>query len=99
MAKKTGRKKPRGRAAGLHDKPATPRSPFPVSVRQGDEEVPREILADAIVKIGEGFERLSKSGLNRRAIVVLVRDASGVTKGDVHKVLDALENLRGLYTS
>ena len=83
---------------GQGGKPKTPRPPFPVAVKQGEEEVSREVLADAIVKISEGLNRLKKSGLNRRAIVVLVKDASGVGMYDIHKVLDALEDLRRLYT-
>lgn len=98
MAEKSGKKKPRGRAADLHDKPTTPRPPFPLKVTQGEKEVPREVLADAIVKISEGFQRLKKSGLNRRGIVVLVKDASGVGITEILKVLDALEDLKRRYT-
>ena len=79
-------------------KPKTPRPGFPVVVQQGEEKIETEVLAQAIVKISEGFLRLKRSGLNRRAIVVLVKDASGVGITDILKVLDALEDLRGMYT-
>ncbi len=69
-----------------------------IKITQGEEKVPKEILVDAIVKISEGFQRLKRSGLNRRAIVVLVKDASGVGMGDVNSVLDAMEKLKDWYT-
>jgi len=67
-------------------------------VQPEGEEIPTKILAEAIVKIGEGFKRLRKSGLNRRGIVVLVRDACGVGFCDINAVLDALETLAERYT-
>lgn len=33
-----------------------------------------DTLAEAVVKIAAGFDRLSKSGLNRKAIVILLND-------------------------
>ena len=79
-------------------KPKTPRPGFPVHIHQGEEKVPTEVLAEAIVKISEGFLQLKRSGLNRRAIVVLVKDASGVGIYEIQKVLNALEDLRRMYT-
>jgi len=102
--KKSGKKDRRTRRekdiqeGGRGLKPTTPRPGFPVKVTQGEEEVPKEILADAIVKISDGFQRLKGSGLNRRAIVVLVKDASGVGMGDVNRILDAMEKLKDWYT-
>lgn len=56
-----------------------------------------EILAEAITRIGDGFRELQASGLNRKAIVVLLRDATGLGKRDIETVLDALARLRGWY--
>lgn len=56
-----------------------------------------EILAEAIVRIGEGFKKLESSGLNQRAIVVLIQDATKLSKGDIETVLDALPRLAGWY--
>ena len=56
-----------------------------------------EILAEAIVKIGAGFEALQASGLNRRAITVLLCDATKLPKRDIETVIDALAKLRGWY--
>ena len=51
--------------------------------------VEREILAQAILRIADAAKQLAKSGLNRRAIVVLLRDATRVSK----------ENIEALYLS
>lgn len=57
----------------------------------------KEILAEAIVRIGDGFDKLNKSGLNKNAIVVLIHAATGIAKRDIITVLDALPRLRGWY--
>ncbi len=43
-----------------------------VNVIQDEEKIPQEILAEAIVSISNAFKNLSKSGLNRRAIIAFV---------------------------
>jgi hypothetical protein len=62
-------------------------------------DVPKPMLASAIVKISETMTALSKSGLTRRAIIVLVKDASGEPKTTIERVLSSLENLKRDYCS
>lgn len=57
----------------------------------------KEILAEAIVKIGEAADKLKASGLNEDAIVVLLHDKTGVPKKTIKAVLDGLRRLRGWY--
>lgn len=77
-----------------------PPKPEPPKIKQpeGKPEIPEPILAEAILEIHKGFKRLRMSGLNRRGIVVLVRDASGVSMHDINAVLDALDSLADKYT-
>lgn len=58
-----------------------------------------EILAEAIVSIGEAFDKLKQSGLNERAIVALVHDGlkGKVSKGAIIDVLEAMKQLRAWY--
>jgi hypothetical protein len=56
-----------------------------------------ETLAEAIVKISAGFDHLSKSGLNRKAIVILLNDWTGVGKRDIERVLAGLGDLSKVY--
>lgn len=56
------------------------------------------ILANVIEDVSAAMKRLLASGLNRRAIEVLVRDsAPGVGLADIRAVLDALEGLKARY--
>jgi hypothetical protein len=68
-----------------------------VIVQDETKPVPREILAQAIAEIGSSFRHLRMSGLNRRAIIVLVAHSAKLGHGTIEAVLDALENLRRDY--
>ncbi len=59
----------------------------------------QEDLAAVIRKVSEGFEELKKSGLTRNAIVVLLKDATGVPKKQINQVLDGLADLAKTYTT
>ncbi len=70
-----------------------------IKIKQpADKPVAREVLAEVIVKISEGMEKLLRSGLNRRAIVILLRDSTGCTKTDIEAVLEGLDTLARDYT-
>lgn len=57
-----------------------------------------ETLAEAIKAISKGLRRLESSGLNRRAITVLVAHHSKVSHRNIEKVLDSLDKLAATYT-
>lgn len=72
----------------------------PLSVKQADgEEVPRHVLATAIIKVSEAAESLAKSGLNERAIVVLLQDSTGASRTDIKAILHGLRSLRETFCS
>ena len=58
-----------------------------------EDVVERPVLAKAIVEISRSFTKLLGTGLNERAIVCLVHEASGVGKPDVRAVLQSLRSL------
>jgi hypothetical protein len=68
-----------------------------VKVKQPEKPVSTEILAEAIVRIGKSFEDLQKSGLNKKAIVILIQAETKLSQRDITTVLDALPRLRGWY--
>ena len=68
-----------------------------IKVVKSDPPQTTEILAEAIVRIGDAAEKLNKSGINRKAIEVLLHDATGLARRDIKVVLDALPRLRGWY--
>jgi hypothetical protein len=66
-------------------------------VQPDDEPVPTEVLATAILEISEGMMKINSGKLNRRALLVLLKDASGVSMSDIDKVLNHLEDLGKTY--
>lgn len=56
-----------------------------------------DTLANAIRNISDGYETLKKSGLNKRAVVVLLNDSTGIGKRDIERILDALPQLKKDY--
>lgn len=65
--------------------------------KENETPVPVEIIAQSIKRIADGFQRMKKSGLSERAIVVLLHDASGVGKPAIKDVLYALGSLEKMY--
>jgi hypothetical protein len=68
-----------------------------VQVVKSDPPESKEILTEAIVRVGDAVHKLNASGLNRKAIVLLLNDATKVNRADIIKILDALPKLRGWY--
>lgn len=71
---------------------------------RGDSQPPPSIepddarrLADAVRKIEKAMKALNESGLNRKAIVVLLADSTGVSRRDINAVLNGLEALGADY--
>lgn len=69
-----------------------------IKIKKNEEnpETP-EILAEAIVRIGDAMQKLKASGLNRRAIVTLIQDQTRLGKTDIELVLNSLATLKGYY--
>lgn len=64
---------------------------------QPEEPVPAEILAESIMKVADGFEKIQKSGLSDRALIALLKDATGLGRGEIKAVLAGLESLKAFY--
>lgn len=71
-----------------------------VRVVQPDEPAQRvtyEILATAVKELAQGVKKLRASPLNDRAIILLLHDATGISKRDIQTMLDSMENLERTY--
>ena len=66
-------------------------------VKDAENPEPKEILAAAIIKIGEAADALRKSGLNEDAIVILLHAKTTVPKRDIKVIFDGLRRMRGWY--
>ncbi len=67
-----------------------------------NEENPEsvELIADSIIKVADAFEKINKSSLTRRAIVLLLHDTIGsakITKKQIELVLDNAPLLKKYY--
>lgn len=66
-----------------------------------NEEKPEtpEILAESIIRISDGFKKLTEQGLTQDAIIVLLQGMRGVTVGktEIKFVLDNLPKLASYY--
>lgn len=72
----------------------------PIKVIQDKENIiPTTVLAASIVQISNTMRNIANTGLNERAIQVLVRDASGVNMTEVQKVLKSIKYLKETYCS
>jgi hypothetical protein len=65
--------------------------------KEGEPEVPEEVIAQSIAKLADGWDRMNRSGLSWKAIVLLLSSSSGVCKRDVEYVLHAMNRLRTEY--
>lgn len=63
-----------------------------------DNPIEVEVLAQSIVSMSASLKRLTKSGLNRKAIVVLVAHDTKLGHGQIENVLGSLERLAQTYT-
>jgi hypothetical protein len=68
-----------------------------ISVKKSTPPESKEILAEAIIRIGEAFDSLQKNGLNKHAIIVLIQAETKLSQRDIKTVIDALPRLRGWY--
>lgn len=61
--------------------------------KPNEPEVPAEILAQSIETVSNGMRKILNTRLNKRALMLLIRDACSLSLTEVEKVLDAIENL------
>lgn len=76
-----------------------PKQTITIDTKEENPE-PVEIIADSILKVAEGFQKLNDSRLSRRAIILLLHDAIGVTyisKRQIGYVLDYAPKLKDYY--
>jgi hypothetical protein len=59
-----------------------------------------ELLAKSIIQVSAGFEKLLKSGLTMKALVVLLQAGIGpdkISRGQIELVLESLPRLKAWY--
>ncbi len=59
---------------------------------------PLELIAKAIIDVSDAFDKINKSQLQRRTVVLLLHDLTKIPKGQIEKILDNAPKLKGWYT-
>lgn len=68
-----------------------------VKQAEGQEPVAAELIAQSIVKIADGWQRMNTAGLSMKAILLLLSHSSGINQRDVKAVLHAMDSLKQDY--
>ena len=66
-------------------------------VKNADKPETTEILASAIVSIGKAADKLLTSGLNTKAIVVLLHHETKISQKDIRTILSGLKLMESWY--
>lgn len=67
-----------------------------VKVNEENPE-PMELIAKSIIEISDAFDKINKSSLSRRAIVLLLQDITKLGQRDINSILDAAPKLKSFY--
>lgn len=70
----------------------------PEKVKEEPENDGEEKLVESIRKISKAVGRILKTGLNRKAVIVLLKDDTGLSGRVIENVLNSLEDLERKYT-
>lgn len=68
-----------------------------VKVKKSEPPESKEILAEAIVSIGQAAEKLMASGINKKAVIILLQAQTKLSQRDIRLVLDSLPQLERWY--
>lgn len=68
-----------------------------MKVKKSNPPESKEVLASAIVKMGESLDALRQSGLNEDAIIILLHHKTKVGMRDIKIIFNGLRRLKGWY--
>ena len=68
-----------------------------VRVTKSDPPESTEILAEAIVRLGESVADLKANGMNEKAIIILLQAETKLNRSTIKLVLDSIPRLKAWY--
>lgn len=77
----------------MNKKPTLTQKTITVKTNEKNPE-PLEVLAQAIIDVASAFEKMNNGRITQHAIIVLLKDSTGLSQRDIKAVLIACENLR-----
>lgn len=66
--------------------------------QDADEPISKDVLAKSICDLSDSLNKILLSGLNEKAIVVLLQDSTKCSKRTIKRVIDSIGQLRADYT-
>ena len=66
-------------------------------IKKSEPPESKEILAEAIVNIGNVVKKLNANDVNKKALIVLIHDFTKVPKGQITTILESLPQLERWY--
>lgn len=57
------------------------------------KEVPAQVLADSIIQIAKAAKLVTMGPLTRNCLATLIKDKTSISKENINRVLDALNDL------
>jgi hypothetical protein len=66
-------------------------------VQDPESPIPFDVMADAIVKLSQLGEAMRSTRLERKVVLLLLHDMTGINIGVIGVILDAIPQLEKLY--
>jgi hypothetical protein len=66
-------------------------------IQDPKDPVKAEIIATSIRDVAAGMRAINASSLNKRAMLVLLKDATNIPMSEIDRLLSAMTNLERLY--
>lgn len=69
-----------------------------VTIKTNEENPePLEIIAQAVIDISKAFERIQKSRLSQRLIILLIQDQTKISHAKIRQILEVVPKLKDIY--
>lgn len=68
-----------------------------VKVKKSEPPETKEILAEAIISLGKAANKLQASGINKKAVIILLQAHTKLPQRDIKLILDSLPQLERWY--
>lgn len=69
-----------------------------ITVRVNEENPePLELLAKSVIELSDAFIKIQNGPLQKRTIILLFKDYTGIAGRDIEKILDAAPKLKTYY--
>lgn len=70
-----------------------------ITVKSNEQDPePLELIAKSIIELSDAYAKINNSRLKKRAVVLLLKDMTGLGMHEIETILDAAPRLKDFYT-